>query len=228
MPWIEVDEPHAKPPRLKPGRSPGPWSGEVMADAGLVELTGVTVARGQILELAECSELEIVQSLLVGQALVADDGLTIEAQDTVLEECDLSRVTIRALRRSRLIGCKLTGTDLSTATVSDVVFERCQLHYTNLRMAKLKRVEFTGCTLHEVDGFELSATDVGFPGSELREFNLDRLQATRVDLREATELGLTGISRLDGCLAAEMQLPALAYAMAAAAGLNIEKPDPPE
>lgn len=224
MPWIEVVEPHAKPPRLKPVGLPGRWSGRVLVEDGLVELTGVAVDRTQALDLAGATEVEIGQCTVVGQSLASDTAPSLECQDTVLEDCDLSRLTIRALRRSRLVGCKLTGTDLSTATVSDVVFERCQLQYTNLRMAKLKRVQFVDCVLHEVDGFELEATDLSFPGSTLQEFNLDRLVATRVDLRDAAELDLTGIGRLDGCLAAEVQLPTLAYAMAAAAGLNIEKP----
>ena len=72
-----------------------------------------------------------------------------------------------------------------------------------------------------------NAEDLDFPGTSLAQVNVDRLQPTRVDFRQVTELGLTGIGSLTGCLVNEYQLPALAYALAHGAGLGIER-DPNE
>lgn len=222
MPWVEVDEPYAKPPKVRPVRPSATWSGPIDLDRGWAELTDVEVGRDQGLDLTDCTELEVGDSRIDGIAFPAAE-LEIEIRRSELSGCDLSQATIVSLLNSRLDGCKLTGTDLSGATISDVEFTRCSLRYTNLRMAKLHRVRFVDCTLDEVDCFELLAEDLDFPGTSLVQVNVDRLQATRVDLRNTTELTLTGVGSLSGCLVDEYQLPALAYTLAHAVGVEIER-----
>ena len=223
MPWIEVAEPHAKPPKL-PRVSPGRmWEGPLAVDRGWAEFDGVTVERDVQPEMTGCSELTVSASTVTGQDLAIDPPLSIECFNSTILDCDLSRSTIRAIRGSRFEGCKFSGTDMSQAALTDVVFERCSFRYTNLRMAKLKRVQFLDCQFDDVDGFELEATDVDFEGSQLQKLNVDRIIATRVDFRGATELVLSGLSKLDGCLVAEEQLPTLAYGLALAANLDIER-----
>lgn len=224
MPLVEVSEPHAGPPRLPAVGGPAPWSGDLEIDRGWAELSGVEVRGVDGLELDGCEQLSVVASLVVGLTLPAGPSPEVEIRGSVLEDCDLSGVRVRSLRGSRLVGCKLGGTDLSDGDVADVVFERCVLRYTNLRMARLKRVRFDGCRLDDVDAFQLQATDVDVDGSALVAVNVDRLLATRVDLRGATELGLTAVGRLDGCLVADHQLPALAPVLAMAVGLDLERP----
>ena len=223
MPWIEVDEPHAKPPKL-PRFTPGRlWDGPLAVDRGWAEFEGVTVERDVEPELSGCSELTIGASALTGQNLATDVPLSIECFNSAIVDCDLSRSTVRAIRGSRFEGCKFSGADLSQAALTDVVFERCSFRYTNLRMAKLKRVQFNECHFDDVDGFEMEAVDVNFDGSQLDKLNIDRITATRVDFRGATELVRSGVSRREGCLVAEEQLPALAYGLALAANLDIER-----
>ena len=199
------------------------WDGPLAVDRGWAEFEGVTVERDVEPELSGCSELTIGASALTGQNLATDVPLSIECFNSAIVDCDLSRSTVRAIRGSRFEGCKFSGADLSQAALTDVVFERCSFRYTNLRMAKLKRVQFNECHFDDVDGFEMEAVDVNFDGSQLDKLNIDRITATRVDFRGATELVLSGVSRLDGCLVAEEQLPALAYGLALAANLDIER-----
>lgn len=225
MPLVDVAEPHARPPRPPSVKAGLAWSGTLDLDRGWAELVGVEATAAE-LNLALCEELEIVDSLLTGVAFVADGATEIEIRNSVLTDCDLSQVRLASLHGSRLVGCKLTGTDLSGAGVTDVELERCSLRYTNLRMARLSRVALVDCALDQVDAYEVVAEDVGFDRSRLVDVNVDRLAATRVDLRGAAELGLTAIGRLDGCLVSEHQLPALAPALALALGVDLERPPP--
>lgn len=222
MPLIEVDEPYAAPPRLptvRPGRS---WSGAIELDRGLGELTGVELD-DEPLDLDGCEELAIDGSIIRRVALGSDDGPELDIRATVIDGGDLSQARVVVVQRSRLLGCKLTGTDLSTAAMTDVELVGCSLRYTNLRMARLKRVRFVDCTIDEVDGFQLEATDVSFDGCRISALNVDRLTASGVDFRRAVELGLSGAGRLEGCLVADHQLPALAPMLALAVGLDLER-----
>ena len=178
--------------------------------------------RDEPCDLDGCRELAVTGSTLDG-VTCAEPGLTIEARRSELVGCDLSQASIRTLLNTRLDGCKLTGTDLSGATVQDVVFTRCRLRLINLRMAQLRRVRFDNCTFDDVDCYELQAEDVEFEATALNEVNIDRLRASRVDLRGATALTLSGVGSLSGCLIAEQQVPALAYSLVFAVGTDVER-----
>ncbi|MEM9563504.1 MAG: pentapeptide repeat-containing protein [Actinomycetota bacterium] len=222
MPWVDVDEPYTKPPRLQPIDPPGDWSGSLAIDRGWAELVDVVAGPDPAPDLAGCTELTVTESVVTGLTGV-EAGLTIEARRSRLGDADLSQASIRSLIGVRLDGCKLTGTDLAGARLTDVELRRCSLRYTNLRMARLERVRFVECTLDEVDAYEAEATDVEFVDTALNEVSVDRLRAERVDLRGATSLSLTAIGSLAGCLIDETKLMALAYPLAFAAGLGIER-----
>lgn len=222
MPWIDVAEPHARPPKL-------PLDREVTAEASLVaeggwaEVTGGRIAPGGLDAIANAAELSITDGHVVGGRLPA--AAEVELRQSLLIDVDLSQMRLRSVRGTRLTGCKLVGSDLSGTSVVDTVFANSSLSLTNLRMATLERVAFVDCALSEVDCYELTATDVTFDGCTLDGVNLDGLRATRVDLRGATELSLAAATSLGGCLVAEHQLPALAFSLALALGLDIESPE---
>lgn len=224
MPWVDVDEPYAKPPKLRPVSSPTSWSGPLDIDRGWAELADVAVRREPDWDLSGCSELTVSGSVLDGVSC-ADPGLELEVRRSEIGGCDLSQVRIRSLLATRLHGCKLTGTDLSGATIHDVVFERCHFRQSNLRQAQLRRVQFLGCTFDDVDCFELQAEDVEFPETALDQVNVDRLRAERVDFRGATAMALTAVGSLAGCLVGEHQIPALAYSLVFSVGADVERID---
>jgi hypothetical protein len=224
VPWIEVDEPFARPPRLRPVRPGRHWVEPLDVDRGWAELAEVEVGASAGLDLSGCDELEIRDCRLEGLALAPDAGLSITLHRSELVNCDLSRVRCKAMRSSSISACKLIGAELSGATISDVRFEQCTFRYASLRMATLSRVELRDCVVDEVDAYDLRAEDVALPGTRLVATNLDRLQAERFDLREAAEISLSVVNRLAGCLVAEHQLWALAETLAHAAGVAIERP----
>ncbi len=219
---IRVTEPFAAPPRITPPRRCSLVEpDDLELDRGLLELSGVDL-RSATLAVEGVDELLIEDSIVSGVDLTAMTASTLDIVRSTLDRCDLSRMPIRSIRGSRIAGTKLVGSELSGAMLTDVHFERCTFRYANLRMANLRRVRFEECQLVDVDAFEASMEDVEFEGSVIAELNIDRLSATRVDLRHASTLELRGIGNLQGMLVAEEQLPGLAHLLAAAVGLDIE------
>ncbi len=224
MALIKVSEPFAAAPKFSPPRRCQPVDiGDLEVDRVLLELSGVELESSP-LDITDVEDLLIEDSILTSVDCTELATSTLDVVRSTLDQCDLSRLHIRSIRASHLLGTKLVGTELSGALLTDVVFERCTLRYANLRMAKLRRVRFADCQLVDVDAFEAAFEDVDFDGSTIESFNVDRLEASTVDLRHASSVGLTGIGRLRGFLIAEEQLPGLSHALAAATGLDIEAP----
>jgi len=226
VPWVSVREPFASPPRLAGvprTRALAEASSDFDVLHGRAYITGVAFD-GDASVIAAHDDVELDSCTLSDLSIGGDRTPDITAHRCVFESCDLSRSRFRELRQCRISGSKLTGADLSGAELIDVVFERCVLHLTQLRIARLQRVVFSECVLREVDAFELTAEDVAFEGSELERVNLDRLRGARIDLRGARSLSFEGVGRLDGCIIADHQLHDLAYELAFAAGLAIERP----
>ena len=197
--------------------------GPLELDRGWAEILDATVEPDSGFDASGCHELIVSTSVLDSVVLGVEPAMTLEASGSEFRRCDLSGATIPSLRSTRMEDCKLTGTDLSTAALQDVVFDRCRFRHVNLRMAKLRRVRFVDCTLDDVDCFELRAEDVEFPGCALDGVNVDRLSAERVDLRSANVLAFNSVGSLAGCLIGEHQVTALAYSLAFAAGAGIER-----
>jgi uncharacterized protein YjbI with pentapeptide repeats len=101
-------------------------------------------------------------------------------------------------RRAELRRCRLTGTELAEAALTDVTFEECRLDLAGLRIAKLERVVFRDCRMAECDLFEATLTDVLFERCELREATFGGVKVQRVELRGCDLAGLHGAEALRG------------------------------
>jgi uncharacterized protein YjbI with pentapeptide repeats len=223
MPWIDPIEDYAAPPRL-PKQAGGieAWDGTYEGGDGIWRLEGVaidgatvTVEAGDLIELFDVSLSQV--------RLETDGSGRLDIIDCVLTDCDLSRASIGTLRGSRLIGCKLAGTDMAERTIRDCAFERCTLTYANLRMTTLVRVSIADCRLDETDLSGANLEDVTFAGSELIAVSTDRSRFERVDLRGTHGLDLTTPANLGGCLIDDTQVLELAYRLALLAGATIER-----
>ena len=222
MPWIEPVDEFAKPPRTTAAAtSAAPWDGAIDADDDEVRLDGVEVAATSIT--ASAQHVELVDCVLGGTTLETDDGGRIDIVNSTLTDCDLSRAKIGTIRGSRLIGCKLSGTDLAERPIRDAAFERCVMRYTNLRRARLERVAITDCQLSECDLFEAVVEDCSFRGSEIHDMAIERTRFERVDLRDVSNLGLSDPTNLRGCLIDDRHVVQLAYPLAFRAGATIER-----
>ena len=126
--------------------------------------------------------------------------------ESLIEGSDLSRLRTHSVTECRLNGANVVGTDFSGIVTRDTEFDGCVLRLANLRMSKLQRVAFVGCTIEDLDAHRAEFEDVSFDGSVLSSFSLARVAAERVDLRGCTTVGLRGVGRLDGLLVSEHQL----------------------
>ncbi|MEO8697039.1 MAG: pentapeptide repeat-containing protein [Acidimicrobiales bacterium] len=223
MGWIDPVDVYALPPRLSDPETRVVWAGafEHSGDTRW-ELFDAEV-QATSLALDRCDALEIENSTLDGVTFAGQPMPRVSASRTVLINCDLSGARFDSLRNVRFVDCKLVGADFAAAQLVDVSFERCVLRIVNFRMVKLRRVQFVDCTLFDVDALDLDAEDVAFSGSDLEKVNIDRLRARRVDLRGARRLGLERVGSLSGCLIEDRQLAPLNFALAFAAGLDIER-----
>jgi uncharacterized protein YjbI with pentapeptide repeats len=98
--------------------------------------------------------------------------------DAVVTDADWAnqRSPRLALKRVELGQIRLTGAELSEATLTDVVFDDCRLDLATFRFAKLERVVFRDCLMTECDFYEAAIKDVFFERCNLRE---STLSATR-------------------------------------------------
>lgn len=120
--------------------------------------------------------------------------------DAVVADADWANRQARGVvvRRAELRRCRLTGTELAEAALTDVTFADCRLDLAGLRIAKLERVVFRDCRMAECDLYEASLTDVLFERCELREATFSGVKVKRVELRGCDLTGLHGAEALRG------------------------------
>ena len=128
---------------------------------------------------------------------VVDLGDLVDAAVTDLDWAN-GKARGLAARRVELHRCRLTGSELSEASLSDVTFGECRLDLVGLRLARLERVVFRDCRMNECDLYEATLTDVLFERCDLREATLDRAKLDRVELRGCDLSGLRGAEALRG------------------------------
>jgi uncharacterized protein YjbI with pentapeptide repeats len=130
-------------------------------------------------------------------APVADLGDLVDAVARDLDWANRKAVGLTA-RRVEVHRCRLTGTELAEATLSDVAFTDCRLDLVGLRMARLERVVFRDCRMAECDLLDATLTDVVFDRCELREATFSGARLNRVELRGCDLAGLQGVEALRG------------------------------
>jgi uncharacterized protein YjbI with pentapeptide repeats len=120
--------------------------------------------------------------------------------DAVASDVDWANQRARGLgaRRAELRRCRLTGSELAEATLSDLTFTDCRMDLVGLRMAKLERVVFRDCRMTECDLYEATLEDVLFIGCELREATFSGARMTRVELRACDLTAVRGVEALRG------------------------------
>lgn len=177
----------------------------------------------EFLDLTPFETVEIVGSRLVGVRLVTGPETLVVIRDSVIEQCDLSRMRSESVLRSQFSGCKLAGAEL-TGSVIDSDFADCSFTIANLTSVQLTRVAFTACKLTDVDLFDARLQDVSFDDCQIEALNLDRTQCERVDFRSAETLGFKAGRDMSGCLLSVAQTLELALWSAHQLGFSIEEP----
>jgi uncharacterized protein YjbI with pentapeptide repeats len=120
--------------------------------------------------------------------------------DGIASDRDWANRQARGLvaRRVEVLNCRLTGSELAEATLSDVTFTGCRLDLVGLRMAKLERVVFRDCRMEECDLYQATLTDVLFEQCVLREATFSGATLKRVELRGCNLSAVRGVDALRG------------------------------
>lgn len=184
-----------------------------------VVLDGVTLAFGN------ARTLTLLRSTLIACPLDLADDATVDLQDAVIRDTDLTGRRIEAAVRTRFERCRLSGVDLGEARLVDVVFDDCSLELASARTASFERVELRGGTLDGLDLTGSTLADVTIVGVGLAGVTLDRVRWSRADLRDAELSAVTDLGLLRGVTIGEHQAIALAARLAKAAGIAVAGPD---
>jgi uncharacterized protein YjbI with pentapeptide repeats len=172
----------------------------------------------------QIKSLSLDESLLE-KVVLAEARLTkLGVSDSKLQACDLSaaRCSDGSFIRTHLVGCRMTGVDLSHCTIKDVVFEDCKLDMANFRSAKLTRVHFVNCTLVETDFLAAELHDVVFQSSHLEKVEFGQCKLRNTDARSSQLFDIRGWQSLRGLHIDSLQLASIAPQLALALGLVVK------
>jgi uncharacterized protein YjbI with pentapeptide repeats len=141
-----------------------------------IELTGAGPLTVRHLTLAESR----LRGVLAGSRLP-----DLHVGDCELAAADLANLHApkAALRRSTIDQARLTGADLTGASLRDVVLSGCRFDLGSLAVARLERVVLEDCDLRETSLGEAVLRDVRFERCDLGGVELSRVRLQRVELR---------------------------------------------
>lgn len=196
-------------------------------DPDFPDVDGVRL-RDQTLAFPDAKTLTLLRSTFAGCAVEVDAEATIDAQDVVCTDLDLTGRRIEGLVRTRFERCRLSGVDFGAARLLDVVFLDCTLELASARTATFERVEVCGGTLDGLDLTGATLADVTLDGVSLAGVSMDRVKLDRVDLRHADLTSVLDVGAIRGATIGEHQAIALAARLARSAGITVHRDSDPQ
>lgn len=191
----------------------------LVAEASLEQVSLSHVDAGNIHARSLSLQEAVLERVLLTEAHLERLSLT----DVEVKACDLSiaRCSESSFMRVRIVGGRMTGIDLSRATIKDAVFEECKLDIANFRFAKLTRVQFVNCQLNETDFQAAELHEVEFQGSYLEKTEFGQCRIKDVDVRTSQLYDIRGWQSLKGLTIDSAQLITVAPQLAVELGLKI-------
>ena len=121
------------------------WRHAAVADS---VLTGCDLANAEFVE-SGWQRCELTRSRLVGIRAAGCVWKHVVISDSMI---NLANLRFLEAQRVRFSGCQLTGADLGSAQLSDVLFEDCDLTEADFSNARLTRVTLRRCRLAKIGG----------------------------------------------------------------------------
>ena len=153
------------------------------------------------------------------------DGLVLA--DVSLEGCDLANSVWRgaSVDRAEFIGCRLTGLDLTEASLRHVLIRQGGGTLISLRFAELKHSRLEDCVLTEADLQDARLPAVVVRGVDLRGASLYGASLEGADLRGSIldDLRMRATD-LAGATIDSIQLVGLARTLASLIGIRVRGP----
>ncbi len=141
-------------------------------------------------------------------------------RDVTLRACDLANLVCIDLgvTRVELRDCRLTGIDVSGATLRDVRCVDCQIGLARAFGTRLERCWFENCDLRESDFDGATLAGVVFRGCDLRQARFASSRLGETDIRGSR---IDGIVVDPGLLRGAVIAPEQADVFAAAMGMRV-------
>jgi uncharacterized protein YjbI with pentapeptide repeats len=107
-----------------------------------------------------------------------------DIEDVRFENCDLSNVDLSGslMHRVEFIDCKVLGSNLSEASLQNVVMNKCNARYVNLVFSRCKKFRIEESELSFADFRWSEFTDANFVNTNLQESQLAGTKLEGVDL----------------------------------------------
>ncbi len=140
----------------------------------------------------------------------------LDLSGTILEGCDLANALWEGARleNALFVDCRVTGLDLSQASLQGTEFRSCEISMANFRNAVFKKTKFVDCKLRGADFQRADLRQAVFQGCDLREAQMSFAKLDGTDLRSSEIAGLqVGIADLRGAVVEPSQAAYLAGLM---------------
>ena len=186
------------------------------------EWAGVDVT-GEVGGEAEVDSVDVAASRLANLRLTGRriDGL--HMVDVLVEDCELSGVTMPAayLRRVEFRRCRLSGLSAPNLRAHHVRFTDCRADGVSFRMSAWETSQFSEVNLGDVDFLGAKLTGVHLLGCDLTGADFSKATTSAVALHGSTLDNLKGAVNLRGAIAGDQALT-LALRVFASIGIVID------
>jgi uncharacterized protein YjbI with pentapeptide repeats len=161
----------------------------------LLDIDKITARR-----LVDCSladyvrrDLSLEQSICEKVSFTASRLPLMTTRDVRFLRCDMANARwIRSFwDRVEIVGCRLTGFDVTQAIMKDIIIRDCQADFACFRFATFKKtVCFEGCSLKEANFQGADLRGVSFRNCDLREAEMSQAKLLGADIRDSKIEGI--------------------------------------
>ncbi len=216
MPRRDAAIPHT--PELPAALEPAEV-GELSHDASYTECEVVDAvlsdqqANGVIFDAARLVNVELAGSRL-------DD---LRLTDTELKRCNLANTRAQRAEAARVTfdGSRMTGIQLSEASLRDVTIRDCRVDLASFGFSQLTRVTFESCVLDQTDFLESKLESVRFHSCQLTRADFRGARMQQCEFRRCNLNGLQGVESLRGAAMEWPDIVDMAGVWATALGIEV-------
>ena len=206
-------------PRLLP--APAPLVNPELVDG--TEWAGVDVT-GEVAGDRQAEYVEVASSRLAGLRLTGWRIDHLRMVDVLIEDCELSAVTLPAahLTRVEFRRCRLSGLSAPNLKARHVRFTDCRADGTSFRMSSWDVAELSSVDLRDADFHASTLAGVRLVDCDLARADVSKATMDGTALHGSTLEGLRGADALRGAVIASDQVVSLTVPLLLAMGIVVD------
>lgn len=207
----------------QPRRLPVPTA---LRDPELIDGTewaGVDVS-GEVSGEMEAGDVEVSRARLTGLRLTGWRLDRLRMIDVLVEDCELSAVTLPAahLTRVEFRRCRLSGLSAPNLKARHVRFTDCRADGTSFRMSSWDLAELSSVDLRDADFHAATLAGVRLLDCDLTRADISKATLAGTALHGSTVEGLRGADALRGAVIASDQVVAVTVPLLIAMGIQVD------